>query len=227
MRYINKSIRDLFSDGKDLYFSTSNRRNPKKYKEDIKYMKYREGAIEAITLDAYYKARYGENYERIMAYFKDWSTSRAIGHDGSVYVCHYQESIICKFDSKGSLVRKYEEMGKVDTIYDIAVHGNSIWCAYPTSHTIKRFSLEDGSLEVSLSEEGLEMDTGTIFSFPESLSKHGDTLYVSDMGNRRVCSVDLATLAVDTHLQVDGLVFQYERLGNEEFVKLVSKLCLV
>lgn len=220
MIWISDSVEVLFSDKKYLYFATSDNMNNKKY------MRYRV-VSEPVTHDEFFKARYGEHYERIMTCFPDWSTSRSIDNDGAVYVCYYQESIIYKFDNKGSLVRKYEEMGKVNTIYDIAVYGNSIWCAYPTSHTIKRFSLEDGSLEVSISEGDIIMDSGTIFSFPESLTLYGNMLYVSDMGNSRVCRVDLDTLAVETQLQVEVPVFGYERLGDEEFVLVGSKLYLV
>lgn len=220
MIWISDSVAVLFSDRKYLYFATSDNMNNKKY------MKYRV-IIEAVTHDEFFKARYGEHYERIMTCFPEWSTSTSIDNDGAVYACYYQESIIYKFDSKGSLVRKYEEMGQVDTIYDIAVYGNSIWCAYPTSHTVKRFSLKDGSLEASISEGDIGMDSGTIFSYPESLTLQGNMLYVSDMGNRRVCRVDLDTLVVDTHLEVEAPVFGYERLGDEEFVLVGSKLYLV
>lgn len=220
MILISDSVEVLFSDREYLYFVTSDNVNNKQY------MRYRGGS-EPVTHDEFSKARYGEHYEKIMTYFPDWSMSRSIGNEGEVFVCHYQESIIYKFDNKGSLVRKYEEMGHLDTIYDIAVNANSIWCAYPTSHTVKKFSLGDGSLEVSISEGDIGMDSGTLFSYPESLTLQENILYVSDMGNRRVCKVDLNTFVVDTHLKVDGPVFQYEQLGDEEFVLVDSKLYLI
>lgn len=220
MILISDSVKVLFSERRYLYFATSDSR------DSMKYMKYRV-VIEAITHDEFYKAYYGEHYERIMVYFQEWSSSRSISQDGSIYVCYYQDSIIYKFDSEGSLVRKYEEMGQVNTIYDIVVYGDSIWCAYPTSHTVKKFSLGDGSLEASISEGDIGMDSGTIFSYPESLTLQGNILYVSDTGNRRVCRVDLDTLVVDTHLKVDGAVYHYERLGDEEFVLVNSELYLI
>jgi hypothetical protein len=221
LREIRDSISDLFSDGRNLYLEATDIRNNKAY------MRYRDRGFEPVTLDEYYKSRYGKNHKLIRACFKDLSTSRAIGPDGSVYVCYYQESVICQFDRMGTLVRRYEEMGKVDRVHDIAVHGDSIWCAYPTSHTIKRFSLKDGKLEVSLSEGEFGSDHGTIFSYPERLSIHGDTLYVSDMGNERVCRVDLDTLVVECHVEMTKPVYGFERLGNKEFVLSGSKLYLL
>lgn len=221
LREIRDSISGLFSDGNSLYLAATDIRNNKAY------MRYQDRGFESVTFDEYYRSRYGKNHKLIRACFKDMSTSRAIGRDGAIYVCHYQESVICKFDQSGALVRKYEEMGKVDRIHDIAIQGESIWCAYPTSHTIKRFSLQDGRLEVSLSEGDFGSDRGTIFSYPERLSIHGNTMYVSDMGNARVCRVDLNTLAVESHVEMAKPVYGFERLGNKEFVLSGSKLYLL
>jgi hypothetical protein len=55
------------------------------------------------------------------------------------------------------------------TSYDISLHENSIWCAYPTSHTVKRFSLQDGKEELIISEGSMGDDRGTIFCYPESI----------------------------------------------------------
>jgi len=118
-------------------------------------------------------------------------------------------------------------MGQVDTVYDIAVYGNSIWCAYPASHSVKRFSLEDGSLEVSISDGEIGMDRGSLFCYPESLTLLENMLYVSDMGNERVCRINLDTLEVETYLELDGSVFYYERVGDEEFVQISNELYLV
>jgi len=117
-------------------------------------------------------------------------------------------------------------MEQVDAVYDIAVYGDSIWCAYPTSHTVKRFSLEDGSLEVSVSDGGIGMDRGSLFCYPESLTLLENMLYVSDMGNERVCRINLDTLEVETYLEPDGPVFQYERVGEVEFVLVGTELYL-
>ena len=97
----------------------------------------------------------------------------------------------------------------------------------PYIHTVKRFSLEDGSLEVSISDGEIGMDRGSMFCYPDSLTLLGNMLYVSDMGNERVCRINLDTLEVETYLELDGSVFQYERIGDEEFVRVSNELYLV
>ncbi len=220
LKLISESVAELFSDSKEIYYVVS---------DDYGNRAYRKcrGEIVEITEEEYFKAFYGELYEPMVTRFGDRSTSRCWDQDGSLYVCYEQESVIYKFDRSGALLRKYEEMGQIDTVYDIAVYGNSIWCAYPTSHTVKRFSLEDGSLEVSVSDGGISMDRGSLFCYPESLTLLGNMLYVSDMGNERVCRINLDTLGVETYLELDGAVFQYERVGDEEFVQISNELYLV
>ena len=220
LKLIRESVAGIFSSNKDLYYSVSDDYGNREYR------KYR-GEIEEITEEEYFKAFYGELYEPMVARFKDRSTSRCWDQEGSLYVCYYQESVIYKFDRSGSLMRTYEEMGQVDTVYDIAVYGDSIWCAYPTSHTVKRFSLEDGSLEVSISDGEIGMDRGSLFCYPESLTLLGNMLYVSDMGNEKVCRINLDTLEVETYLELDGPVFRYERVEDEEFVRVSNELYVV
>ena len=220
LKLISESVAEIFSDNKDLYFAVSDDYGNREYR------KYRDEIVE-ITEEEYFKAFYGELYEPMVARFGDRSTSRCWDQDGSLYVCYYQKSVIYKFDRNGFLMRKHEEMGKIDTVYDIAVYGNSIWCAYPTSHTVKRFSLEDGSLEVSISDGEIGMDRGSLFCYPESLTLLENMLYVSDMGNERVCRINLDTLEDETYLEPDGAVFQYERVGDEEFVRVNNEFYLV
>ena len=222
MKLINKLTNGLFTDDKFLYFQTSDKRG-----ENTQYIRYNELNLEAIKMEEYFKAYYGINYEKIMYYFKDCQAARTIHKDGSVFVCFYQESVIYKFDRNGLLIRKYYEMKSIDTIYDIALYENSIWCAYPTSHTIKRYSLEDGNEELTISEGSMGDDRGTIFCYPESILIQDNTMFVSDMGNKRLCKVDLITLEIENYIELPEQIFGYERLGNMEFVMLSSGLYLL
>lgn len=71
------------------------------------------------------------------------------------------------------------------------------------------------------------MDCGSLFCYPENFTRLGNMLYVSDMGNEKVWRINLGTLEVETHLELDGPVFQYERIGDEEFVLVSNKVYLV
>lgn len=221
MELIRKDVSDMFSDGKNLYYTVTD------YHGGETYWKYEEGESEEITLDLYFNHYYGEHYKKIMEHFGDRHASRYRDQKGFLYVCYYQNSVIYKFDDHGDYVQKYEEMGKIDAIYDIAVVGDSIWCAYPTSHTVKRFSLEDEKLEASISDGEIGMYRGSLFCYPESITMIEDKLYVSDMGNQRICIVDLRTLNTEVYLSLDRPVFRYERIGVQEFILTNQDIYLV
>ena len=222
MKLIKELIYDLFADDNFLYFEVPDERG-----EDTQYMRYNEFNFEVINSEQYFKGRYGINYKKIMHYFKDRKASTVTDRNGDLFVCFYQESIIYKFDKNGLLLRKYNQMKDIDTVYDIALQDNSIWCAYPTSHTVKRFSLEDGKEELSVSEGSIGDDRGTIFCYPESILIEGDVMYVSDMGNKRICKVDLNTLKADSYIELPEPVLGYERLRSMEFVALDSGIYLL
>lgn len=222
VKLIDKNAYASFTDENYLYFKVFDKRG-----DNEQYERYNGVNLEVIKKEEFFRAYYGVNYEKIMHYFKDYHTSRAFYRDGSVFVCFYQESIIYKFDRNGSLIRKYDEMRSIDTVYDIALHENSIWCAFPTSHTVKRFSLEDGKEELTVSEGSMGCERGTIFCYPESILVQDNIMYVSDMGNKRICKVDLRTLEVDNYKELTEPIFGYERIKNMEFMLLNSGLYLL
>lgn len=215
MKLVSKSVINSFTDEEYLYFHT---------KDNIHtgYYRYNKSRIDNITKEEYSIYQYGINYNDIINHFGNRPIQRSIGNDGSLYLCFFQESKIYKFNKNGSLIRIYEAMGCYDTIYDIVVENNSIWCAYPTSHTIKRFSLETEELEVVVSEGSCGDDNGTIFCYPESIVKYKNNLYVADMGNKRVCKINLDSYEVEEYLKFDLPIFGYERTKDMEFVWLDS-----
>jgi len=226
MKLISKNVVDSFTDEEYLYFQTEVKVATKWYQTkvefDTKYYKYNKLRIESITKTDYFIYRYGIYYNNVIEHFGNNTTARSLGNDGSLYLCYFVESKIYKFDKKGLLIRIYETMGCYDTIYDIVVENNSIWCAYPTSHTIKRFSLETEELEVVVSEGSIGDYNGTIFCYPETIIQYGNNLYVADMGNKRVCKVNLDNYEVEEYLKFDSPVFGYERTKDMEFVWLNS-----
>ena len=219
MRLINEAVHDLFSNGNHLYFKISGT-----HENDTSYVRLNEKASESITKDEYFKGLYGEKYKFIMHYMKENPSSSSFGEDGSVYVCPHQESVIYKFDRNGSLVRKYHEMRKTDNIFDISVQGESIWCVYTSTHTVKRFSLRDGKEELTLSEGHPGGRKGTVFTYPESIIFHDDTAFIADRGNKRIARTDLSTMKTESYMEMPEPVYRYERLGSLEYVLMNADL---
>lgn len=222
MILIKELVDDLFTDENNLYFSCFEEEG-----ENTRYFSYNESVYEEIGVDKYFMARYGENYNKIIPYFGHKPTSRSYDKEGSMFVCFYQESKIYKFDIRGNLVRIYSDFSNIDTIYDIAVYDNSIWCTFPTSHTIKKFSLTNGREELSISEFSIEHNRGTIFCYPERILIYDDKMYVVDMGNKRICIIDLNENSINDYIVLPESITGYERLRKMEFVLLDSGLYLL
>lgn len=186
--------------------------------------------ISVIDLQVFNMERYGKHFDKIIKLYQEWDCW-AYGKDGSVFVCSYRkvpfDSKVYQFDKNGVLSSQYDEMGKIDSIYDIQVEGTSIWCVYPTSHTIKRFSLVNGREEITISEGNPGLDRGSIFCFPESISIQENIMYVSDMGNKRICAVDLDTYVTSTYREFVQPVFGYFRASDAECALLNSGLYIL
>jgi DNA-binding beta-propeller fold protein YncE len=185
-----------------------------------KYFKLSNKVKQEIDSDSFYREIYGIGYKKVLAKFGFKPLSVDYDAEGNIYVCFFQESLVYKLNKEGNILKIYEEMGKIDTIYDIAIEGEMIWCVYPTSHTIKKFALQDGRLLKTISEGDIGDEFGSIFTYPEDITIKDNYLYVSDMGNQRICSVNLITNEVKEYLKLKSNVFGFEKTDDMECIWL-------
>lgn len=129
-------------------------------------------------------------YDNISAIYGDAMTDTSYDLQGNIYVSFYQHFVIRKFDINGVQINEFED--DFGTVYDIEIQDQSIWLAYPTALTIKRYSLDPFIEQNTLGDECNE----SIFSFPESIVIYDNYLYVCDMGNCRIRLVDLHNFQV-------------------------------
>ncbi|RCW42181.1 hypothetical protein [Paenibacillus prosopidis] len=169
-----------------------------------------------ISGEEYFRSKYRGAYKSISAIYKETITDTSYDSSGNIYVCFYQDGVIKKFNLHGVLTHAYED--NYDTIYDIEIQSQSIWLAYPTAHTIKRYSLDSFTEQVSLGDRFDE----SIFSFPESIAFYDHSLYVCDMGNCRIRKVDVSNLQITDYRTFDEPVWEYIRTTNKEYVRLES-----
>ncbi|QQE73506.1 hypothetical protein KDJ56_16585 [Brevibacillus composti] len=120
----------LIKDGDSILFNKLG-----EYGEDLGYYRFNFKNIVEVSKTEYFKIKYGSAYEHVVKLFGDNITDSEFAPDGSLYVSFFQSSNIHHFDVHGVLLRTFED--PFNTVYDIALDGNSIWCAYPTAHTIK------------------------------------------------------------------------------------------
>ncbi|KOA19712.1 hypothetical protein CLHOM_18010 [Clostridium homopropionicum DSM 5847] len=113
-------------------------------------------------------------------------------------------------------------MGKYDSIYSIAYDKDFLWCVYPVSNMIKKFSLNNFGEEISIGER-----INGIFNYPVSAIVYDNKLYVCDMGNYRICTVDLAINEVKEYLKFNEPTWKYFKINGKEIVRLQSGIYIL
>ena len=210
-----KEANGIFASKGKLYF----------YDKVHRFFEYDFNTKNEIDPEEYFKLRFGSAYRAVLKHYglsTSLSLLSGILEDGSVITHFFQNSWFYKFNNEGKMVWKTEKIGNFDTVYAIAIERNSIWCAFPTNHTIKRYSLETFEEEVSIGDEEPWSFKAEVFDHPEDVYINRDTLYVSDMGNKRVCKVDLKTYEVTEYLKFNEHVWGYMVCGGRELVFLDS-----
>jgi len=209
MEYIHSGWA-LIADGDRILFHDSGEEGDKH-----DYYTY-DGILRQITEQEYFQKKYGNACEKIMTVYGKSMTGSMFDLDNNIYVNYYQDGLIRKFDHVGNLIKEYKD--NFDTIYDIEVQGNSIWVAYPTANTIKKYALDNYEEEFILGERS----DVSVLCLPESIVIYGDYLYICDMGNCRIRKVDLSNLELYDFMTFDEPVWEYVRIKENEIVRLQS-----
>lgn len=192
--------------------------------EDIGYFRYSLGRVIEINKDTYSREKFGLGYKNILKFFDNIPTlpSYVIMEDNSIITAEFKDSYIYKFDKNGNLLWINNSMGEYDSIYSIAYNNGFLWCVYPVSNIIKKFSLNTFQEVLSIGER-----QNGIFSYPEFAIVYDDILYVCEMGNYRICTVDLAQNEVKEYLKFDEPIWEYFRINGKEIVRLQSGIYIL
>jgi hypothetical protein len=180
-----------------------------------------------ISLEKYFSFRFGPANMKVIEQYGLLNSLNLLSEtlkDGTLITHFYQDSFFYKFNQQGEILWKTDLIGSFDTVYSIAIEGNSIWCAFPTNHTIKRYSLKTFKEEITIGDKEPWSYSAEIFNHPEDLFISGDLLYVADMGNERICKVDLKTFNIQEYKKLDEPVWSYMVVNNNELVLLDSGL---
>ena len=131
----------------------------------------------------------------------------------------FSDGIIYKYDRLAKRINEYPDIGS-DTIYSITLDKNSkLWIACPTSNYIGQFSLETQEEIFKIGGYYGDMD---VFNLQEEVRYFDNFIYVSDMGNKRICQIDIHTKEANEYLKFEDSVWEYGRFKNKEIVRLQS-----
>jgi hypothetical protein len=139
--------------------------------------------------------------------------------------CHFEASAIFRHDREGKKVHQYNiaplQTG-FDTIYSITIDKEEhLWITQPSSHYIGQYDLDTEKLLFSIGGDYNNPDT---FNYPEQIRAYGDYVYISDMGNNRICQLRIDTKELIDYKRFDEQVWEYEQFKGKELARLQSGL---
>lgn len=145
--------------------------------------------------------------------------------NGEYLTCIFDESIIYHHDIDGNKIKRYS-IGQFnngfDNIYSITLDRNGkLWIVQPTSHFIGQFSLDT---EEELFRIGGDFENPDTFDHPEQIRAFGDYVFVCDMGNKRICQINIDSKEMTVYRKFDEPTWEYGQFKSKEIVKLHSGL---
>jgi hypothetical protein len=146
-------------------------------------------------------------------------------NNGEYISCLFQDSQIYLHDKNGNIIKEYN-IGHFNTgfdqIYSIALDkNNNLWVVEPSDHYVGEFSLDT---EKELFRVGGNFEKPEIFNYPEQARSFEDFMYIADMGNKRICKININTKEITEYLSFEEPVWDYLQFQGKEIVKLGSGL---
>lgn len=227
-KILEKSACRLYGRNQYLYFFHRHY-HPSIGEENFNFFRYDFKKRIKIDSETYLLSIFGKAARGIVSVYGD-RTALDISwgrlSDGSIITNYYQERVFYRFDPEGHVVWKTDKLWDLNTVYSIAIQENSIWCAIPTCHTIKRYSLDTFKEEISIGDNDYSDRKGK-FDYPEDVFYKDGRLYVSDMGNKRVCVVHPGTGEVGDLMNFDESVWAFRIFDGRAYVRLDSGYYMV
>jgi streptogramin lyase len=219
MNLIDETAFSIVTKPEFVYYISRNKENyhDRFYKTDL------ESTIE-VDPQEYTEVKFGNAWRSIHSAYAE-----CIHITGEEFLtCHFESSVIYRHNSEGKKVHHYDiapiSTG-FDTIYSITIDKHDhLWLAQPSSHYIGQYDLKT---ELELFSLGGDYDNPTIFNHPEQVRAYGDYVYISDMGNHRICKIDVYTKQLEEYLKFEEPAWEYAQFKGVEFVRLQSGLYVV
>jgi len=215
MKLISKKGFDFFCSDDFVFFIDRDENDRDKFfKTDL-------DKLSEITIDEYTNIKFGKSWRTLESAY----TECIHLDNGECLTCIFDESTIIRHDIDGNKIKKYN-IGQFnngfDSIYSISLDRNgNLWIVQPTSHYIGQFSLDT---QKELFRIGGDFENPDIFDHPEQVRVVGDFVFVCDMGNNRICKINIDTKELTEYKKFDEPTWEYGQFKTKEIVKLSSGL---
>jgi hypothetical protein len=215
MKLISKTGFGFFCDDNFIFFIGRDEKNQDKFfKTDL-------DNLSEISKEEYMKIKFGKTWLKVESAYTE-----CIQLDNSEYLtCIFRDSAINHHDMDGNKIKEYDigHFGTgFDITYSIALDKNeNLWIAQPMSHYVGQFALET---ENELFKIGGDYENPDIFNYPEQVRVFGDFAFVCDMGNHRICKINIDTKEVTEYKKYGEPIWEFGQFRDKEIIKLSSGL---
>lgn len=188
------------------------------YMEGDTFHKYDFEQATEISREAYLLQKYGVQN-------KYWNhVSYEVVHlkTGHFITVFYQDNIVRYHASDGQVLK---ELPMIQSPYGTGIYGmtldanDKLWIAVPAEHYIGQFDIETGEELFSINGEELEP---TIFDHPEYVTAIGDKVYIADMGNQRILSIDIQNYERSDFEKLEDRIYYFNQVDGKNIYLLQS-----
>ncbi len=189
-----------------LFCSWNNGANPDFYTFD------KSKIVKKVDAEYFANAVVGENYKKIEQVLPSKVHNYCItkSKNGETYFCTEQEGIIYGFDVFGNSILQWNvEIGEGHSINYIEFQEpHFLWLAFPTGQTVTQVNLTNKQEAYKIGEYSWE-DDHDLLSYPESIFIKNNILFIPNMGNKKLYTVDLQTKNIELISIFEEKIWQY------------------
>lgn len=138
-----------------------------------------------------------------------------------IYSAFYQNPSLLIYSKEGDLLEKKENFFEGYTPYEIQVREekNEVWAATGSGQIVLCKEIDSGKTTFQI---GTPYDDKGDLSFPESIQIYANSLFISEMGNKRVLKIDLNSKEKSVYLDFEEPIWDFQKNELAEIVLLDS-----
>ena len=172
-----------------------------------------------IKKSVFLKIKFGFEYEEIAEQLGDYVSCDVGFLSDNKIMAIFPNGEYNIFNADGSLNVSSQLTYHGNSVCDIAVDGQYIWCAVPDENAIIKYSPREG--RILLRVGGGET---TAFEKPCAVTLMGSTLYICNQASRKIRTLNIQTNSVRDYRVFTEKVYKYINVLGREFVWLKSGL---
>ena len=138
-----------------------------------------------------------------------------------IYSAFYQAPDLLIHNTDGDLIERKKNFFEGMTPYEIVVieERNEVWAATGAGQVVTCQEINSGELKFQI---GISYEEKSELSYPESINRYDDELFITEMGNRRVMKFNLNSQEKSIYLQFDEPAWGFQKNEFREIALLDS-----